>query len=261
MSYEMIETNIEEATGVASIVLNRPEQRNALSSQLMTELSAAVEEFEKDDRVGCIVLSGKGVKAFAGGADIKEMADRTFAQNYKDNFITANWERVAQCRKPTIAAVIGYALGGGCELAMMCDIIVAAENAKFGQPEINLALLPGAGGTQRLTRFVGKSTAMDMCLTGRMLSAQEALSSGLVARVAPTDELLDLANEMAKTIAGKSRMASMMVKEAVNTAYETTLSQGVQFERRAFHSVFALEDAAEGMAAFTENRPARWHNK
>lgn len=261
MSYELIETNVDEANGVASIVLNRPEQRNALSNKLMNEVSLAIDEFEANDEIKCIVLSGKGGKAFAGGADIKEMADRTFAQNYKENFITANWERVAQCRKPTIAAVVGYALGGGCELAMMCDIIVAANNAKFGQPEINLALLPGAGGTQRLTRFVGKSVAMDMCLTGRMISADEALSSGLVARVAPADELVDLAMDMAKTIASKSRMASMMVKEAVNTAYETTLSQGILFERRAFHSVFALEDAAEGMAAFAENRPARWHNK
>ncbi|MFC7292432.1 enoyl-CoA hydratase-related protein [Hirschia litorea] len=261
MSYKLIETNLDEVTGVASIVLNRPEQRNALSSELMTELSEAIEHFEGLPVVGCIVISGKGGKAFAGGADIKEMAGRTYSQNYKDNFITANWERVAQCRKPTIAAVSGYALGGGCELAMMCDIIVAGENAKFGQPEINLALLPGAGGTQRLTRFIGKSTAMDMCLTGRMLTAAEALSLGLVSRVVPTDELMDLALDMAKTIASKSRMTAMMVKEAVNTAYETSLSQGVLFERRAFHSVFATGDAKEGMTAFTENRPPRWDNK
>lgn len=261
MSYKLIETNFDSVTGVASIVLNRPEQRNALSSELMTELAAAIDAFEVEDEVGCIILSGKGGKAFAGGADIKEMAERGFSQNYKENFITANWERVAQCRKPTIAAVSGYALGGGCELAMMCDIIIAGENAKFGQPEINLALLPGAGGTQRLTRFVGKSTAMDMCLTGRMMTADEALSSGLVSRVVPVDELMDLAMDMAKAIASKSRITAMMVKEAVNTAYETSLSQGVLFERRAFHSIFATEDALEGMAAFIENRPPRWSNR
>ncbi len=261
MSYVLIETNVDEATGVATIVLNRPEQRNALSDNLMKEVAIAIDDFESNDSIGCIVITGKGTKAFAGGADIKEMAGRDYAQNLKENFITSHWERVAQCRKPTIAAVMGYALGGGCELAMMCDIIVAASNAKFGQPEINLALLPGIGGTQRLTRFVGKSTAMDMCLTGRMLNAEEALASGLVARVAPTDELQDLAQEMAKNIASKSRMASMLVKEAVNTAYETTLSQGISFERKSFHAIFALEDADEGMAAFIENRPARWHNK
>ena len=261
MSYELIETSVDTASGVATITLNRPEARNALSNALMNEVSVAVDAFENDKKVGCIILTGKGGKAFAGGADIKEMAERTYAQNHKENFVSANWERIAQCRKPTIAAVIGYALGGGCELAMMCDIIVAADNAKFGQPEINLALIPGAGGTQRLTRFVGKSTAMDMCLTGRMLNAEEALASGLVARIAPTDELMDLALEMGKAIASKSMLASMSVKEAVNTAYESTLSQGIAYERKAFHAAFSLEDAKEGMAAFIENRPARWHNK
>ncbi len=261
MSYETIETSKEEGAGVGVITLARPEQRNALSNTLMDELSAALDLFETDEEIGCIIITGKGGKAFAGGADIKEMAGKTFADAYKDDFITANWERVTTCRKPVIAAVAGYALGGGCELAMMCDMIIAADNAKFGQPEINLGLLPGAGGTQRLTRALGKAKAMDLCLTGRMMTADEADRTGLVSRVVGADELMEVTMTIAKNIAAKSRVTSLMIKEAVNATFETMLSQGVQLERRMFHAAFALEDAQEGMAAFIENRPPRFHNK
>ncbi len=258
MAYETLLIEIEDQVGV--ITLNRPDARNALNNQLMEELSRALDEFEADDDIGCIVITGSS-KAFAAGADIKEMQDLDYMTAYKDGFITRNWERVTTCRKPVIAAVAGYALGGGCELAMMCDFILAAENAKFGQPEINLGVMPGAGGTQRLTRFVGKSKAMEMCLTGRMMNAEEAERSGLVSRVVPNDALLDEAKKAAKAISLKSRPVVMLTKESVNSAYETMMAQGVQFERRLFHSLFATEDQKEGMDAFVEKRDPHFKNK
>ncbi len=258
MAYETLLIEIEDQVGV--ITLNRPDARNALNNQLMEELSRALDEFEADDDIGCIVITGSS-KAFAAGADIKEMQDLDYMTAYKDGFITRNWERVTTCRKPVIAAVAGYALGGGCELAMMCDFILAAENAKFGQPEINLGVMPGAGGTQRLTRFVGKSKAMEMCLTGRMMNAEEAERSGLVSRVVPSDALLDEAKKAAKAISLKSRPVVMLTKESVNSAYETMMAQGVQFERRLFHSLFATEDQKEGMDAFVEKRDPHFKNK
>ncbi len=251
MAYE---TLIVETRGpVGLITLNRPKQLNALSDQLMSDLAAAVETFEADETVGALVVTGSE-KAFAAGADVKEMARYSYIDVYKGNFITRNWERIARCRKPVIAAVSGFALGGGCELAMMCDIILAAENAKFGQPEINLGLIPGAGGTQRLTRVVGKSKAMEMVLTGRQMDAQEAERSGLVSRIVPTAELVDEAVKVAERIAKLSQPVVLMAKEAVNRAYETTLEEGIRFERRLFHSTFAAEDQKEGMAAFAEKR-------
>jgi enoyl-CoA hydratase len=224
------------------------------------EVGQAVDEFEADDNIGCLLVTGSE-KAFAAGADIKEMQPKSFMDTYKENFITRDWERLAYCRKPVIAAVAGYALGGGCEFAMMCDMIIAADSAKFGQPEITLGILPGAGGTQRLTRIVGKSKAMDLCLTGRMMKAEEAERAGLVARVVPDDELIDQAMEAAKTIASMSQMATMITKESVNRAYETTLSEGIRFERRMFHATFATEDQKEGMAAFAEKRKAEWKHR
>ena len=258
MSYELITAKKEDGVGI--IILNRPEALNALCTPLVLEVGQAVDEFEADDDIGCLLVTGSE-KAFAAGADIKEMQPKGFMDTYKENFITRDWERLAYCRKPVIAAVAGYALGGGCEFAMMCDMIIAADSAKFGQPEITLGILPGAGGTQRLTRIVGKSKAMDLCLTGRMMKAEEAERAGLVARVVPDDELIDQAMEAAKTIASMSQMATMITKESVNRAYETTLSEGIRFERRMFHATFATEDQKEGMAAFAEKRKAEWKHR
>ena len=244
---------VETVEAVTLIRLNRPAALNALNGQLMDDMTAALNAAEADAAVRCIVITGSD-RAFAAGADIKEMASKSYADVFGEDFITRNWERAASCRKPVIAAVAGYALGGGCELAMMCDFIIAADNAKFGQPEITLGVSPGAGGTQRLTRFVGKSKAMDMVLTGRMMDAAEAERSGLVSRVVPLADLLPTAMEAAKKIAGLSLNAVMLTKEMVNAAYETPLSQGVKLERRLFHSLFAFEDQKEGMAAFIEKR-------
>jgi enoyl-CoA hydratase len=242
------------------ITLNRPQALNALCGPLMDELAQALDDFEADEDIGCVVLTGSE-KAFAAGADIREMKDKSYMDVYKEDFITSNWERLSRTRKPVVAAVAGFALGGGCEIAMMCDIIIAAETAKFGQPEITLGVMPGSGGTQRLPRLVGKSKAMDMCLTGRMMDAQEAERVGLAARVVPAERLLDEAMEVAENIASLSRPAVMMVKESINRAYETTLAEGVRFERRLFHSTFAMEDQKEGMAAFLEKRSADWKNR
>ena len=244
---------------VGIVTFNRPKALNALCDSLVGELGAALDELEADENVGAIVVTGSE-KAFAAGADIKEMKDRDFVDVYRADFITRGWERLAQCRKPVIAAVAGYALGGGCEMAMMCDIILAADNAKFGQPEITLGVLPGAGGTQRLTRLVGKSKAMEMCLSGRMMDAAEAERSGLVARVVPAAQLMEEALKLAGRIAGMSAPIAMMVKESVNRAYETTLAEGIRFERRLFHASFATADQKEGMSAFVEKRqPAFKH--
>ncbi|MGE0744578.1 MAG: enoyl-CoA hydratase [Rhodospirillales bacterium] len=255
MAYQNIV--VETRGNVGLITLNRPKALNALSNALVSELKQAVDAFEADANIGVIVLTGSD-KAFAAGADIKEMQPKTFPQTYTEDFITANWERVAQCRKPTIAAVAGYALGGGCEVAMMCDFIIAADTAKFGQPEITIGLLPGAGGTQRLTRAIGKAKAMEMCLTGRMMDAEEAERSGLVSRIVPAADLLDEAVKTAQRIADMSQPIAMMVKESVNRAFETTLSEGVRFERRLFQSTFAIADRAEGMAAFVEKRQPKF---
>jgi len=244
---------VETAEGVTLIRLNRPEALNAFNNQLMDDLTAALTVAEADAAVGCIVITGSD-KAFAAGADIKEMASKSYAEVYGEDFITRNWEAVTRCRKPVIAAVAGFALGGGCELAMMCDFIIAAENAKFGQPEINLGVSPGAGGTQRLARFIGKAKAMDMILTGRMMDATEAERCALVSRVVPLAELIETAMTAAKKIAGLSPNAVKLTKEMVNAAYETPLSQGVMLERRLFHSLFAFDDQKEGMAAFVEKR-------
>jgi enoyl-CoA hydratase len=251
---------VEIADGVALIKLNRPEALNALNSQLTGELAQALAAAAADDAVGCVVLTGSA-KAFAAGADIKEMSDKTYAEMLKSDFFTAAARAVETFRKPLIAAVAGYALGGGCELAMMCDFIIAADTAKFGQPEITLGVSPGIGGTQRLTRFVGKSKAMDMVLTGRQMDAAEAERSGLVSRVVPADSLLDEAMAAARKIAALSPLATVMNKEMVNAAYETTLTAGVALERRLFHSLFALEDQKEGMAAFVEKRKAAFKGK
>ena len=239
--------------GVMKIVLNRPDAMNALNSTLLRELAGAVTAAEANDRVRCIVITGSE-KAFAAGADIKEMSDKTYAQMFSMDFFGPAARRIEQFRKPIIAAVAGYALGGGCELAMLCDFIIAAETAKFGQPEINLGVMPGIGGTQRLTRFVGKSKAMDMILTARMMDAAEAERAGLVSRVVAADKLVEEALAAAAKIAGQSPLAVAMNKELVNTAYETTLATGVAIERRLFHSLFAFEDQKEGMAAFIEKR-------
>ena len=251
MTEKNVLTEIRE--NVIITTLNRPDALNALNDQLMDELSLVVDEYEKNNDLKCLILTGSE-KAFAAGADIKQMQPKSYMDVYKEDFITRNWERISRCRKPTIAAVSGYALGGGCELAMMCDFMVASENAKFGQPEINLGVSPGAGGTQRLTRFIGKSKSMDMCLTGRMMDAAEAESIGLVSRVLPSENFIDEVTKIASEVAEKSLVATMMTKEMVNRAYETTLSEGVRFERRLFHSMFATKDKAEGMAAFVEKR-------
>ena len=255
MNFENIIVGTNGNVGV--ITINRPQVLNALSNALMTEMESAIDQFENNPDIGALVITGNE-KSFAAGADIAEMKDNTFAKAYMENFITRNWERVTTCRKPVIAAVAGYALGGGCELAMMCDFIIAGENAQFGQPEINLGIIPGAGGTQRLTRAVGKSKAMDLCLTGRRMGAEEAERSGLVSRVVPVDELVDTAISVAQEIAEKSRIAAAMTKETVDKAFETTLTEGVIFERRAFHSMFGTDDQKEGMAAFVEKRKANW---
>jgi enoyl-CoA hydratase len=255
------ETIIYETKGaVAIITLDRPKALNALNSQLVQELGAALDVAQGDDAVGAVVLTGSE-KAFAAGADIKEMQEKSFQDVYLEDFITNGWEHVTTLRKPVIAAVAGYALGGGCEMAMMCDFILAADNAKFGQPEINLGIIPGAGGTQRLTRAVGKSKAMEMCLTGRMMDAEEAERAGLVSRILPADSLLEEAIKTADMIAGLSRPAVYMAKESVNRAFETTLREGVLFERRTFHSAFALDDRTEGMAAFAEKREPKFKNQ
>lgn len=258
MAYNNIIVETHEAVGV--IRLNRPEALNALCQELTEEMGEALDKFEADEKIGAVVLTGSA-KAFAAGADIKEMKSKNYMDVYKEDFITATWERVTTCRKPVIAAVAGYALGGGCELAMMCDFILAADNAQFGQPEIKLGTIPGAGGTQRLTRFVGKSKAMEMCLTGRMMSAEEAERSGLVSRIVSLDDLEDEALKVAGKIAELSQPIVMMCKESVNKAYETTLKEGIMFERRVFHSTFATEDQKEGMAAFAEKRSAAFKNK
>ncbi|MEM9988071.1 MAG: enoyl-CoA hydratase [Pseudomonadota bacterium] len=258
MAYEMIQTSLDDR--VQTLVLDRPEARNALCQQMMDELTDAVQKADADPNIDVIILTGSE-KAFAAGADIKEFATKTFSEAYAENLVTSNWEVVTRCRKPVIAAVAGYALGGGCELAMMCDFIIAADSAKFGQPEITIGILPGAGGTQRLTRVIGKSKAMEMCLTGRMMPAEEAEKAGLVARVVPASDLLTETLDVAKKISTFSTPVTMMVKEAVNQAYETHLAQGILFERRAFHSVFATEDQKEGMAAFIEKRQPDFKNK
>ncbi len=239
--------------GVVLIRLNRPQALNALNAELLNELSACVEALEREDEVRCLVLTGSD-KAFAAGADIKEMAHLTYAEAFKQNLFAETSARITRTRKPIIAAVAGYALGGGCELAMMCDFIIAAETAKFGQPEINLAVMPGIGGTQRLTRLVGKAKAMDMMLTGRMMDAAEAERSGLVSRIVPLERLVEEAMAAARKIAAQSPLAVVMNKELVDTALETTLTEGIRIERRLFHSLFAFEDQKEGMAAFVEKR-------
>ncbi|MEA2754522.1 MAG: enoyl-CoA hydratase [Aliidongia sp.] len=258
MTYENI--TVEKRGPVGLIALNRPKALNALCKALIVDLGAALDDMEADDAIGCVVLTGSD-KAFAAGADIKEMASRTYMDVYLNDFITIGWERVTTCRKPIIAAVAGYALGGGCEMAMMCDFILAADNAKFGQPEILLGTIPGAGGTQRLTRFVGKSKAMEMVLTGRQIDAAEAERCGLVSRIVPLAELVPEAIKTAEKIASLSRPMVMIAKECVNRSYETTLAEGVRFERRVFHSTFATDDQKEGMAAFIDKRKAAFKHR
>ena len=251
---------VERRDRVGLVTLNRPKALNALCAELVAELEQALNELEADAGIAVIVVTGSE-KAFAAGADIKEMKDRDFIDVFTSDFITKGWERLSQCRKPTIAAVAGYALGGGCELAMMCDMIIAAENAKFGQPEITIGTIPGAGGTQRLTRAVGKAKAMDLVLTGRMMDAQEAERSGLVARIVPAEKLLEEALGVAAKIASFSLPATLMAKESVNRAFETSLAEGLKFERRLFHSTFGTADQKEGMNAFAEKRPAKFTNR
>ncbi|ASP35486.1 enoyl-CoA hydratase [Labrenzia sp. VG12] len=257
MGYENI--RVEKRGKVGLITLDRPKALNALNSDLIAELGTALDGFDADDRIGCVVITGSE-KAFAAGADIKEMQPHNFATAYQTDLITP-FDRVSRNRKPIIAAVAGYALGGGCELAMLCDFIIAADTAKFGQPEITLGVIPGAGGTQRLTRFVGKSKAMEMVLTGRMMDAEEAERSGLVSRIVPADDLLEEALKAADKIADFSLPVVLMAKESVDRAYETTLAEGVRFERRVFQALFALEDQNEGMTAFTEKRSPDFRNK
>ncbi|HYM03767.1 MAG TPA: enoyl-CoA hydratase [Stellaceae bacterium] len=258
MAYENILVETRGAVGL--ITLNRPKALNALCAALVREMGDALDRFEADDAIGAIVITGSE-KAFAAGADIKEMAGKSYMDAFLGDFITNGWERITTCRKPIIAAVAGFALGGGCEVAMMCDTVIAADTARFGQPEINLGVIPGAGGTQRLTRFVGKAKAMDMVLTARMMDAAEAERSGLVSRVVPAARLLDEAIAVATKITEMSRPSVMIAKEAVNRAYETTLAEGVRFERRVFHSLFATEDQKEGMAAFIEKRKPAFKNR
>ncbi|MGH8766591.1 MAG: enoyl-CoA hydratase [Burkholderiales bacterium] len=260
MAYQNIIVATRGKVGV--VTLNRPQALNALSPELMRELASALDTFESDDNIGCMIVTGSD-KAFAAGADIKAMKEKSYMDVFKEDFITAEWERISRCRKPVIAAVAGYALGGGCELAMMCDFIIAADNAKFGQPEINLAIIPGAGGTQRLPRFVGKSKAMEMVLLGqaRMMDAAEAERVGLVSRMVPLAELMNEAMKAAGKICELSLPVVMMAKESVNRAFETTLAEGVRFERRLFHSGFAIEDRKEGMAAFIEKRKPVFRNR
>ena len=251
---------VEHRDKVGLITLNRPEVLNALDPRLMRELAAAVRTLDADAAIGAIVLTG-GDKAFAAGADIREMQPKGFIDVFSEDFLAAEAETILQCRKPIVAAVAGYALGGGCELAMMCDFILAADSARFGQPEIKLGVIPGLGGTQRLARFVGKSKAMEMCLTGRMMDADEAERCGLVSRVVAADRLLEEALDVAARIAAMSRPAALMVKEAVNRAFETTLGEGLRFERRLFNASFGTADKKEGMAAFLEKRPPRFANR
>ena len=262
MAYECILTEVrgDGALKTGVITLNRPKQLNALNDQLMDELGAALLAFDADEGIGCIVLTGNE-KAFAAGADITMMAKFSYMDAYKGDYITRNWERVKTFRKPVIAAVAGFALGGGCELAMSCDMIFAADTAKFGQPEVKLGTLPGAGGTQRLPRAVGKAKAMDLCLTARMMDAAEAEKAGLVARVIPADKLVEEALAAAATIASYSLPVIMMIKESINRSFESGLNEGLLFERRVFHSSFALDDQKEGMAAFVEKRKAEFKNQ
>ena len=252
--------HVERRDAVGLVTLNRPQALNALNAALISELGAALDDFETDTAIGAIVLTGPD-KAFAAGADVKEMVGKSYPEIYMEDFITTGWERVGQCRKPVIAAVAGFALGGGCEIAMMCDIVIAADNAHFGQPEITLGTIPGAGGTQRLARFVGKAKAMDLCLTGRTMDAAEAERAGLVSRVVPAADLLSEALKIGERIAQMSRPITMMLKESVNRAYETSLAEGVRFERRLFHATFATEDRKEGMAAFVEKRKPAFRNR
>jgi enoyl-CoA hydratase len=257
MAYENVV--VETRGGVGIVRLNRPQALNALSSGLIADLNHALDAFEAAPEIGCIVLTGSD-KAFAAGADIKEMASKSYMDAFFGDF-AANWDRAARVRKPIIAAVAGYALGGGCELAMMCDFIIAADNARFGQPEIKLGVIPGIGGTQRLTRAIGKAKAMDMCLTGRMMDAAEAERAGLVARVVSPGDLLEETVKAAQTIASLSLPATMLAKESVNRAFEVSLAEGIRFERRVFHSLFATSDQKEGMAAFVEKRAPSFENK
>ena len=259
MAYETIEVRIE-ADKVGVITLNRPKQLNALNDQLMNELGDALKAFDADEKIGCTIITGSE-KAFAAGADIGAMAKYSFADAFKGDYITRNWEQIRAIRKPVIAAVSGFALGGGCELAMMCDFIIAADNAKFGQPEIKLGVIPGAGGTQRLPRAVGKSKAMDMALTGRMMDAVEAERAGLVSRVVALDKLMEEALGAALVIANFSQIAVMAAKESVNRAFEGSLSDGVMFERRLFHALFATQDQKEGMDAFMNKRKPEFKNR
>lgn len=257
MAYETIKVETKGKVGL--ITLDRPDALNALNTPLNLELGEVLDAFEADETVGCVVITGSE-KAFAAGADVKEMQPKTYMEAYKEDFIR-DWEHVAWARIPVIAAVSGYALGGGCELAMMCDFIIASETAVFGQPEVTLGILPGAGGTQRLTRFVGKAKAMELCLTGRFMDAAEAERAGLVSRIVPAEKLLDEALAAGEKIASFSRPVVSMIKEAVNRSYETTLNEGIRFERRLFHSTFALADQKEGMQAFIEKRSPRFRNE
>ena len=259
MTYELIITRTE-ANKVGVITLNRPKQLNALNDQLMTELGAAMQAFDADPAIACMIIAGND-KAFAAGADIGGMAGYSFADVYKGDFITRNWEQIRLVRKPVIAAVSGFALGGGCELAMMCDFIIAADNARFGQPEIKLGIIPGAGGTQRLPRAVGKAKAMDLALTGRLMDATEAERAGLVSRVVPLDKLMDEALDAALMISEYSQIATMAVKESVNRAFESGLGDGIMFERRLFHALFATSDQKEGMDAFVNKRKAVFNHQ
>ena len=258
MAYDNIEVTTDGH--VAVIQLDRPKALNALNNQMMSEVAQALTKLEKDDNIGCVVLTGSE-KAFAAGADIKEMEKSTYLENYKSDGFAENHCAIERFRKPIIAAVSGYALGGGCEIARMCDFIIAADTAKFGQPEITLGVMPGMGGTQRLTKAVGKAKAMDLCLTGRMMLADEAERSGLVSRVVPLDDLMSTAKEAAAKIAAQSQPIAMMTKETINTSFDTTLTQGIQFERRLFQSMFSTEDQKEGMAAFSEKRKPHFKNK
>jgi enoyl-CoA hydratase len=258
MTYENILLSHQDHVGI--ITLNRPQALNALCEALVSELGHALDTLEADDSIHAIILTGSE-KAFAAGADIKEMKDKTYMSAYREDFITQGWQRITYCRKPIIAAVSGYALGGGCEMAMMCDFIIASETAKFGQPEITIGTIPGSGGTQRLARSIGKAKAMDLCLTGRMMGAEEAERCGLVSRIVPQENLMDEALKAANAIAGFSLPVAMMTKECVNRAFETSLEEGLKFERRVFHSTFALEDRKEGMTAFLEKRKPIFKNK
>ena len=257
MTYENILVETRNKVGI--ITLNRPNALNALNNGLMNDLTQALDAFDIDDTIHTVLITGSA-KAFAAGADITEMINLSYMSAYKNNFITRNWERLKTFRKPVVAAVAGYALGGGSELAMMCDIVIAADNAKFGQPEVKLGILPGAGGTQRLPRAVGKAKAMDLCLTGRVMDAAEAERSGLVSRVVAADKLQQEALSVAETIASYSLPIAMLIKESVNRAFESSLNEGLQFERHIFHSAFSLDDQKEGMAAFLEKRPAKFTN-